>query len=142
MTLEGLAADVDVQQVHALLLARTAPLPEEGSEERPLYEATVRQVTAEVVAVTGGEPQDAYRGLALAAIALGVAAQLEFALFPEQQGLGTDGRGAALQRRYEALLVRLGTSAAAAGSIPTIAHPTGDFPALCPDPLGYFPGYL
>lgn len=137
MALTGLAAEVDPDQVHALLLARSPALLDPESDEHVLYEATVRQIVAEVIAITGPDPQDdEYRDLALATIALGVAAQLEFALFPEQQGLGDTGRGAALQARYEALLARLASSKLAAGELPTIAHPVGNFPTALsyPDP--------
>lgn len=132
MALEGLAADVNVQQVHALLLARTPSILEPTSDDHSLYEAEVQGITTEVVAVAGPTPTGAYRDLALRAITVGVAAQLEFGLFPEQQ-LGDTARGRMLQERYERLLGQLGGSDGAAGEIPAVARPIGDFP----EPDGY-----
>lgn len=122
-----LADDVDVQQVHALLLARTPAVLDPASEDHDLYEAELAGITTEVVSVTGPAPTGAYRDLALRAITVGVAAQLEFGLFPEQQ-LGDTARGRVLQERYEALLARLGASKDAGGDIPTVARPVGIFP--------------
>ncbi len=134
MALTGLAADVDVDQVHALLLARTPELLDPTSPEHGLYEAEVNGITAEVVSITGPEPQGDYRTLTLRAITVGVAAQIEYGLFPEQQGLGDTSRGAMLQKRYERLLEQLASAKAAAGDIPSIARPTGSFPPARPYP--------
>lgn len=136
MALDGLAADVDPQQVHALLLARQPAILDEDSEEHALFEAEVKGITTEVVAVTGDEPAAGpYRDLAVRAIEVGVAAQIEYALFPEQQ-LGDTSRGATLQARFERLLAQLGASADAGGALPTIGRPGGSFPAAraYPDP--------
>lgn len=132
MALDGLAAEVDVQQVHALLLARTPAILDPASEDHGLYEAELQGITTEVVSVTGPTPTGAYRDLALRTITVGVAAQLEFGLFPEQQ-LGDTARGRMLQERYESLLARLGAAGDAAGDVPGVARPVGDFP----DPAGY-----
>ncbi|MDI6911477.1 hypothetical protein [Nocardioides sp.] len=141
MALEGLAADVDVQQVHALLLARQPAILDPASEEYALFESEVKGITTEVVAVTGAEPPaGAYRDLAVRTIEIGVAAQIEYALFPEQQ-LGDGSRGAILQARYERLLAQLGASSSAGGDVPTTPVPQGDFPPACPDPLGFWPCY-
>lgn len=136
MALEGLAAEVDIQQVHALLLARQPAILDADTEEYALLEAEIKGITTEVVAVTGAEPPEGpYRDLAVRAIEVGVAAQIEYALFPEQQ-LGDGSRGAMLTARYEALLARLGASADAAGTLPTIGRPVGSFPVAraYPDP--------
>lgn len=135
MALEGLAADVDPNQVHALLLARTPAILDPTSEDHALYEAEVQGITTEVVSVTGATPTDGYRGLTLRTITVGVAAQLEFGLFPEQQ-LGDTSRGQVLQARYEKLLERLASAKEASGDIPTAPRPGGSFPAAgaYPDP--------
>lgn len=132
MALEGLAAEVDIDQVQALLLARAPSILQRDSEEYALYEGTVNGITTEVVSITGPNPTGEYRSLAAWTITLGVAAQLESALFPEQQ-LGDGSRSANLQRRYEALLARLAGSKAADGETPGVARPLGDFPG----PEGY-----
>lgn len=135
MALEGLAADVDIDQVHALLLARTPSILEPDSPDYALYEGSVRGVTTEVVAITGANPSGTYRELAVWAITVGVAAQLESALFPEQQ-LGDSSRAATLQARYDTLLGRLASSKDAGGDIASVARPVGSFPAATayPDP--------
>lgn len=133
MALEGLAADVDIEQVHALLLARAPSILEPESPDAALFEASVNGIAAEVVAITGTNPTGEYRKLAAWAITLGVAMQLESALFPEQQ-LGDGSRAANLQKRYEALLVRLASAKAAAGDVPGVARPVGSFPAARPYP--------
>lgn len=127
MALEGLAADVDIQQVHALLLARTPAILDAASEDHALYEAEVQSIAAEVVTVTGPTPTGAYRDLALRTIAVGVAAQIELSLFPEQQ-MGDTARAVTLEARYEKLMARLGAAVSAAGEIPTVARPVGNFP--------------
>lgn len=133
MALDGLAAEVEIEQVHALLLARTPAILDEESEDHALYESSVKGTTAEVVAVAGENPDGAYRDLAVWAITVGVAAQLESALFPEQQ-LGDGSRAATLQKRYEGLLARLGAATQAVGTVPSIARPRGSFPDARPYP--------
>jgi hypothetical protein len=136
MALEGLAAEVLIDQVHALLLARAPLILETGSEDAALFEGTVTGITTEVAAITGSDPAVGdYRNLAVWAITLGTAAQLEAALFPEQQ-VGDQARAVILQRRYEALLARLGASSQADGEVTSVPSPIGTFPdARCyPDP--------
>lgn len=131
----ALVDEVDLTQVSALLLARAPQVLDPDSADHGLYLALVAGIAAEVVAITGPEPTDAeYRALAVQTIAVGAAAQLEFALFPEQQ-LGDGARGQQLQARYEALLARLGASPHAAGDTPgtAVPAPQGSFP----DPLPY-----
>lgn len=128
MALEGIAAEVTVEQVHALLLARTPAILDTSSSDYALFETEVESITAEVVTITGSDPEGAYRDLAVRAIAVGVAAQIEWALFPEQQ-LGDTARAVVLEARYEKLLARLGAASAAAGDMPTVARPVGSFPA-------------
>ncbi|WP_243061150.1 hypothetical protein [Nocardioides sp. SR21] len=136
MALDGIAADVDVQQVHALLLARQPAILDPTSEEHELFASEVKGIATEVVAITGPSPTGTFKDLAVRAIEVGVAAQIEYALFPEQQ-LGDGSRGAMLTARYEALLARLGAAANAAGEVPGVARPVGSFPTArrYPDPV-------
>lgn len=136
--LTGLAADVDPQRVHALLINRAPGLLEEESPDHALFLETVRGVASEVIPVVGPDPAPGQlRDLAVWCIALGVAAHLESALFPEQQ-IGEDARAAQLHRRYLGVLSQLRGDAgktAPSGSFPP-AHPW-------PDPIvRRAPGYI
>lgn len=86
-----------------------------------------------------GEPIVSQRwDLAVWAVTLGVAAQLEASLYPEQQGIGDGGRAAILERRYQAALAQLrgrlpgdAVDEAAEGRPPA---PRGNFPNPRPYP--------
>jgi hypothetical protein len=128
--LTGLAADVDPQRVHALLINRAPGLLEEGAPDHALFQETVRGVTSEVTPVVGPDPAPGQvRDLAVWCITLGVAAHLESALFPEQQ-FGDDSRAAQLHRRYLGVLSQLRKDVGKTA-------PKGSFPAAqpWPDPI-------
>ncbi|MFW6776075.1 hypothetical protein ACOACO_17460 [Nocardioides sp. CPCC 205120] len=136
----GLASEVKRERIHSLLLARVPSILQEGHEHAALLQEHLRSVTSEVVAVVGRNPAEGLlRDLAITAIAYGVAAEIEFALFPEQQ-LGEDARGRELRRRYDTFLTRLAAAAAAAAPADPDApltsplSPTGSFPAPSPYP--------
>jgi hypothetical protein len=104
--LTGLAAEVHVRRMQALLIGRP-PDCLTDPDARPLVDETVRGIATEVAAITGSDPAGEVRDLALWAIVLGSAASLEAALFPEGTGIGDTGRAEVLQRRYLGVLADL-----------------------------------
>lgn len=97
--LSGLAALVEDGDVHAQLLQRAPELFDEEDNAAALI-SIKRGVGIEVQQLCGGVPPEGdLRELAVWAVVLGVAAQVETALFPEQS-LGDGGRAQVLQGRY------------------------------------------
>jgi len=138
--LDGIAAAVSKDQVSALLLARAPQLLDSETEESTLFEETVRGIATEVIPLAGANPDPGPRhDLAVWCITLGTAAQLEAALFPEQQGPGDLGRAAFLERRYLRALAQLQAIPLGEngedGATPALG-PVGDFPPAerFPDP--------
>ncbi|MCB9377092.1 MAG: hypothetical protein H6515_14650 [Microthrixaceae bacterium] len=148
--LTGLAALVSARMIQGHLINRPAHVLDPDGEDFPLVLDHVRGIAAEVTAIAGIPPEgSARRDLAVTAISVGVARNLEEALFPEQQ-LGDSTRAEQLERRYLALLKLLagmssednddGSNPGADGVIRPPA-PRGTFPdpMLYPDPVGYAP---
>ena len=146
MPLSGIAAKVEKAQVHALLLARAPGILDDTGDAAQLFEQTVRGIATEVIPLVGSDPRSGARlDLGVWCITLGVAAQIEAALFPEQQGPG--GRSEYLDRRYQAALAQL-------RDIPRDDQEEGQSPPVgsrasfpdataYPDPVRVFPqGYL
>jgi hypothetical protein len=122
------AAHLDPRQVQALLVNRQVDLLNPASPEHDLYSQTVTGVATEIVPIVGADPAPGpVRDLAVWCLALGVAASLETALFPEQQ-LGEDARARELRVRYLAVRAEL-RGRAGSGS-----GPTGSFPPALPWP--------
>lgn len=135
----GIAADVEPERVHALLLNRTPRILDPNDPDHALFTETVRGVVAEVAPLVGQDPPPGpTRDLAVWATVLGVAHHLEAALFPEQQ-LGEDSRAETLLRRYLGVLADLRSRGNGGGQ-----SPIGRFPAApgYPDPATYQAGYL
>lgn len=150
--LSPLGEAVTVEKVSSLMTARSpellAPNGDSGATS-PLFVESVWGVCAEVQPYVGSaKPNDAATSarwdLAVWAVTLGVAAQLEASLFPEQQGLGDQGRAAILERRYRSALEQLGArlpgDAASDGDAGRPPAPRGRFdlqpayPDPAPDP--------
>lgn len=129
---EGWVADVTPERVHALLLQRAPRLLDAGSTQQQLFLQHVAGVASEVLPLVAADStNDSLRHMASWAVVLGVAANVEEALFPEQQ-LGDDSRAASLRARYLGVLASL---RAMPGILPTAggALPAGRFPAVpCP----------
>lgn len=101
--LTGLASQVRDSQIKSLLTGRPPDLL-----ERPQYADLLKDIKrgvaaeiAQLIKIAVDKPIDAgiTRDLATWAVALGVAANIESSLFPEQQ-LGDDSRSQQLQARY------------------------------------------
>lgn len=108
MALTGLAAEVSRDQVQGLLLARAEGITDVQTEQSTLFEESARGIATEVTPLVGSDVTPGpRRDLAVWAITLGTAAQIEAALFPEQQGPGDQGRAAYLERRYRDALNQL-----------------------------------
>ncbi|MSZ75520.1 MAG: hypothetical protein F2667_00265 [Actinobacteria bacterium] len=136
MDLVGLATKVEVEQVLALLSARSPKLLDSEGSTFAMYEQLLAGVAAEVTAVVGTEPGTEVAQLATWCITLGVAATVEASLFPEQQ-VGDMGRANILQRRFEAVMKQLQAAGASGpkpeGSLGT-GGPIGTFPPALPYP--------
>lgn len=153
--LSPLGSAVELEMIGSLMTARPPELTEDPDgdsdgdgrlELSPLLEASVRGICAEVQPYVGSaKPDDvataARWDLAVWAVTLGVASQLEASLFPEQQGLGDAGRAAILGARYREALARLAGrlpgDVVSDGDSDRPPAPQGNFPLpLCyPDPL-------
>jgi hypothetical protein len=133
-----LALEVRLASVKALLFARQSDiLNQDNAEQFPFFLELLNGVAIEVESVTGTDPQDAtIRSLAVQAITLGVAAQIELAAYPEQQ-LGDSARAGALQARFDKIMARLGAVVGtdAEGALPPAAgRPRARFPKSQPYP--------
>lgn len=134
--LSALALEVRLASIGALLLGRAPDVLDPANGDRfALLLESIAGVTAEVEAVTGPDPAPAARrALARRAIALGTAAELEAALFPEQQ-LGQDARAEILRSQYERVLGVLQGQDLATGVVSVgPAAPRGSFPSARPYP--------
>lgn len=146
----SLGSAVTREMVRSLMTARSPELLDpSGESDDPdgtdLFETSVRGIATEVQPYVGSaKPNDeatsARWDLAVWAVTLGVAAQLEASLFPEQQGYGDAARAEVLERRYRAALAqlagRLPGDSVADGSVTGPASPSGSFPPprRYPDP--------
>ena len=102
MATSTLADELTQDMVEVHLLARSPgdlnrPVGESGVT---IFDAYVEQVMAEVIAVVGHNVRGDKRALALKCAAYGVAAEIEYAIAPEQQLQGGIGRGWYLSQRY------------------------------------------
>lgn len=139
MALQELLADVTVPMIRSHLLERPLEILETDPPNADL-EARIAGAAVEVLLITGPDPQSArVRALAVEAIAVQTASELEYTAFPEQQAPGDTGRGYLLHQRYLELLKRL-QSLADSGSIPgtetppSVARPVASFPPPQPMP--------
>ncbi|WP_156759555.1 hypothetical protein [Microbacterium karelineae] len=137
MALTGIAGEVTEAMVGVLLKERPVDILEYeyGDPPTSIFEATVQQIAAEVIPVTGPDPQGSTRALAIQCIAYGVASNIEYAEFPEQQGAGDLGRGYFLKRKFDDLLSRLASlskDGSAGGSVSRARFPA---PRPYPDPF-------
>lgn len=128
--LTGLAALLDEQDVRSLLLERSPQLFADP-KRAVLLRNIARGVGAEVEQITNGVPDNpAVLRLAVWAVALGVASNVETALHPEQQ-LGDQARAQLLQARYLGVRAQLaqaaGTGTGGAGG-PVAAPRAAGFP--------------
>ena len=147
-TIRPLAQEVRLAAVKSLLYARQSNLLDQDNVEQfPLFLELLNGVAIEVETLVGTDPADPIRMLAVQAVTLGTAAQIEFAAYPEQQ-LGDFARANQLQGRYEALLARLKQAVADStpdGALPpTAMAPRGCFPSAHTYPDAAepcYPGY-
>lgn len=142
MPLTGLAADVDVAQVRALLLNRSPNLLDEDASptEHDLFVESANGIGTEVRAIVGDPAADSdLRAAAVWAVTLGAAHLIEAALFPEQQ-LGEFARAEVLRRRYESVLKLLGSANKDTGVVDRVAS-AGAFPDPVPYPDPARPAY-
>ncbi len=138
MPLTGLAAEVTKANVGVLLAQRDPDLLDKtyGTPPAPMFEAFVQQIAAEVIPVVGSNPTGATRTLALQAIAYGVASNIEYAEFPEQQARGDSGRGYFLKLKFNDLMATLRGMPSSSDAIASGVS-RGSFPpaSVYPDPL-------
>lgn len=139
--LTALGDAVQVAAVLALMTARHPKLLDAGDPDHALYVEIVRGVCTEVQPYAGSATSGPRWDLAVWAVTLGVAAQVEASLWPEQNGLGDSGNAAEdLERRYEAVLKRLAQQlpgdAPGDGASGRPPSPRGSFPPppCYPDP--------
>jgi hypothetical protein len=143
MTLSGVAAEVTKGMVGVLLKERPPDILDRTYGDPPvsMFEETVRQIAAEVLPVAGPDPKNAARDLTVQCIAYGVASNIEYAEFPEQQSAGDTGRGYFLGKRFRELLDQLtGMSKDGSGS-GGVSRATFPPPQPYPDPFGRPPQY-
>jgi hypothetical protein len=118
-SLEGLAALVSGRMIWGHLVNRPPGLLDPGSDDFDTIIDHVRAIAAEVTLSARCPLIGDVRDLAVAAVAIGVARNIEESMFPEQ-GIGDDSRAEQLERRFLALL-RLLDAACGGGT-------TGDGP--------------
>ncbi|MGO1265604.1 MAG: hypothetical protein ACTMIY_03105 [Microbacterium gubbeenense] len=137
MALTGLAAEVTKSSIAILLLKRDPGVLDRtfGAGEEPLFDAHVRQVATEVIAVTGPDPKGTTRELALQCIAYGVGSAIEYAEFPEQQMAGDQGRGWFLKKRFGELLDMLKGMPSGGGTSGGTSRGRFPPPRRFPDPI-------
>lgn len=134
--LGDLARELGWNTVNAHMLGRAPDVLDPEQPERfVLFLTALDGVAAEVTAIAGPTPTGTARSLALRAMGLGVARDLEESLFPEQQ-LGDDSRAEYLRRRYEEVLGMLRALNPGTGLSTSPLGPVGTFPAArgYPDP--------
>ncbi|GAB3867373.1 hypothetical protein GCM10028801_41210 [Nocardioides maradonensis] len=149
MTLNGMLAEVTQVKVKGLLQQRDPDILDPNLPDQvPFFEARVSGAARQVVLLTGPDPvAGPVRDLAVEAIAVQTASEIEYAEYPEQQTAGDSGRGYHLHQRYLELLAELRKVIENNGGVPTdggaggistsTARPRGNFPpAQCyPDPV-------
>lgn len=129
------------QTMVAGLLQQRQPesLETEDVDQLARFADRVRGAAVEVVLLTGADPPAGpVRDLAVEAIALQTASEIEYAEYPEQQAQGLDGRGYHLHQRYLELLARLKEIISAVGGVPEDGG-AGGIPTGSRSPLGSFP---
>lgn len=102
-SLTGLAALVSARRIQGHLINRPPGLLEPDDTNFPLVLGHLQDIAAEVSASISCPLEGKVRELAVAAVAIGVARNLEEAMFPEQ-GIGDSARAEQLERRFLALL--------------------------------------
>ncbi|TIC78781.1 hypothetical protein [Nocardioides sp. GY 10127] len=136
LDLSPLASEVDLGAVTALFVAREdLPVFDTADPAHAHYLRALDGIATEVEAIVGSDPQAPVRKFALRAIAMGVAAQLERSIFPEQQT--GDDNSSEYRDAYLALLAQLRASGATSdGALRGGLSPVGSFPAAprYPDP--------
>ena len=150
MALTGLLSDVTTSKVAGLLEAREPAILEgQDPDEVGAFEDRVRGAGVDVMMLLGTAeiPDGPFRELALEAIALQTASEIEYAEYPEQQAPGDIGRGYHLHQLYLEKLAQLRAIVAANGGVPadggaggittTSTLPRGRFPDASeyPDPV-------
>lgn len=141
MALTGMLADVTQAKVAGLLRQRQPDILDAAdADQLAVYEERVRGAAVEVVLLVGSDPTPGpCRDLAVEAIALQTASEIEYAEYPEQQVQGDVGRGYHLHQRYLELLkvlqrlIDAGTVAPGDGATPTVPPPLSSFPPPLPD---------
>lgn len=105
----AMLGEVSQTKVAGLLQQRRpAILDTENVDELAKFEARVRGAAVEVVLLTGADPDGGpIRDLAIEAIAMQTASEIEYSEYPEQQVAGDVGRGYHLHQRYLELLALL-----------------------------------
>lgn len=141
MTVTPLVEAVTTVAVEALLAERPPLGLDADSDRTALFAATVRGVAARVAPYVGtAPPAGLRRDLAIEAITVGVASRIEASLFPEQQGLGDQGRARVLALEFDSMLAQLrdlpadGLDEGDGTGVGNVPAPQGEFP--CARPLG------
>ncbi|MGX9348154.1 hypothetical protein [Microbacterium sp. KNMS] len=133
----GIIDEVTKASVGVLLIERSPNVLDRvyGNPPESVFDAFVQQIAAEVIPVTGPDPQGATRQLALQCMAYGIASSVEYAEFPEQQGPGGAGRGWFLKQKFNELLAMLRGMPGADGTVAGISRATFPPPQRYPDPF-------
>lgn len=106
MPLSEMLAEVTAPRVRSLLFERDPRVLD--SDQVTAFEDLVRGAAVQVVLLTGTNPPTGrVRNLAVEAISVQTASEIEYAAFPEQQAPGDSGRGYHLHQRYLELLAEL-----------------------------------
>lgn len=143
--LSGLLADVTREKVAGLLEQRQPDIiTSDDPADIARFEARVTGAGVEVIFIVGADrPASPLRTLAVEAIALQTASEIEYAEFPEQQAPGDEGRGYHLHQRYLELLAQLRQWVSAGGGDGGMSGgglaPSGSFPAADPAPVDLLP---
>jgi hypothetical protein len=145
MALTGILGDITRERVSGVLYEREPELlTSDAPVEVGAYEALVRGAGISVILLTGPDPPaGSIRDLAVEAITLETGSSIEYAVYPEQQVQGEDGRGFYLHQRYLEKLAELrAIMAAAGGVVPPDGEPLptagmGLPRARMPEPLPY-----
>lgn len=117
MALTGILGDVTRSRISGVLYEREPELLDsDAPSEVQAFEALVRGAAISVVLLTGADPPaGSIRDLAVEAIVLETGSAIEYAVVPEQQEQGQDGRGYYLHQRY---LEKLAELRAIIGALP------------------------
>lgn len=104
---QALADEVTSESVTALMLSRAPSFLPEGSLDHTLLAQTALGVAREVASLAGTEPDTQRWHLAVRAVTLGTARDVEAATFPVQTGLDETGLLRSLERRYASVMAQL-----------------------------------